>query len=264
VFDPAGVRTLVSLLLTALLAWLLVCAFLFVVQRSLIYFPTPEVERPGTEVLRLQSGPASLRIWVLPRPGPAAVIYFGGNAEEVSWNLAGLGAAFPDRTLYLVNYRGYGGSTGRPAEKALLADALAVYDHVQARQPRITVMGRSLGSALAVMLASQRPVERLVLATPFDSLVNVARAHYRFLPVRWLMRDRYDAARRAPAVRAPVLAIIAAEDEIIPRSRSAALLEAFAPGQARVVTIAGATHNTLDRSPGYLEAAATFVAAGGR
>lgn len=252
-----------SLLLSALLAYLLVCATLFAIQRSLIYFPAREVDRTDATVLRLNSGPARLKIWVVPRPGAAALVYFGGNAEEVSWNLDGLAAAFPDRTLYLVNYRGYGGSTGRPAERDLLVDALAVHDHVQARQPRVAVMGRSLGSAVAVFLASQRAVERLVLVTPFDSLANVARSHYRWLPVHWLMRDRYDAVRHAPAVRAPVLAIIAAQDEIIPWPRSAALLEAFAPGQVRAVTIPGATHNTLDLSPEYLAAAAAFVAAGG-
>jgi len=256
-------RTIMSLLLCALLVYLLLCAVLFATQRSLIYFPAREVDHPGTAVLRLSSGQATLKIWVVPRPGPAALIYFGGNAEEVSWNLAGLTAAFPDRTLYLVNYRGYGGSTGRPTERALLADALAVYDHVQARQRRVAVMGRSLGSAVAVVLASQRAVERLVLVTPFDSLASVARSHYRWLPVRWLMRDRYDAVRHAPAVQAPVLAIIAAQDEIIPRPSSGALLEAFAAGQARVVTIPGATHNTLDFTPAYLAAAAAFLAVGG-
>jgi pimeloyl-ACP methyl ester carboxylesterase len=252
-------RAAVSFLLAAVLSYALLCAFLFATQRSLIYFPTPEVDLPDAEVLRLPCGDVDLRIWVVPRPGPKALVYFGGNAEDVSRNLADFAAAFPDRTLYLVNYRGYGGSTGRPTESGLRSDALAVYDHVRGRQPRVAVMGRSLGGAVAVRLASERPVEALVLATPFDSLANVARVHYRFLPVGPLLRDRYDAARRAPAVRAPALAILAAADEIVPRRLSLALVNAFRPGQARAITIAGVSHNTLQLSPDYLVAAATFL-----
>ena len=250
---------MISVLLAAVVSYLLVCVLMYATQRSQIYLPPREVERPDATVVRLAVDGATLKIWVVPRSGPRALIYFGGNAEEVSWNLAGLAAAFPGHTLYLVNYRGYGGSTGRPTEAALLADALAVHDYVRARQPRVAVLGRSLGSGVAVFLASERPVERLVLVTPFDSFVNVARAHYWFLPVGLLLRDRYEAVRRAGAVEAPVLAIIAEKDELVPRACSEALVAAFAPGQARAVVIRGAAHNSLDLSPEYLASAADFL-----
>jgi len=121
------------------------------------------------------------------------------------------------------------------------------------------VMGRSLGSGVSVFVASERPVERLVLVTAFDSLVNVARAHIRWLPIGWLMRDRYESASRAGRVKAPVLMIIAGEDEIVPRARSEALAAAFAPGQVRVVVVPGVGHNTLDLSPVYLGAVRAFL-----
>ncbi len=75
----------------------------------------PEAQRPGAESIRVASGDATLKVWVLRRPGPRALIYFGGNAEDVSLNLPAFAAAFPAHTLYLVNYRGYGGSSGRPS-----------------------------------------------------------------------------------------------------------------------------------------------------
>jgi len=100
-----------------------------------------------------------------------------------------------------------------------------------------------------------------VLVTAYDSLVNVARGYFRWLPVGLLMRDRYESARRAPQVSAPVLVVISGADEIIPRERSDALAAAFAPGQTRVVVVPGVGHNTLDLSPQYLEAVRQFLAA---
>ena len=252
-------HSIMSFVLVVAFAYSLLCVFLYWTQRSQIYFPMPEVDHPGATIVRLAGDGATLKIWVVPRPGPRALIYFGGNAEEVSWNMPGLASAFADQTLYLVNYRGYGGSTGRPTEAGLFADALLVYEYVSARQPRVSVMGRSLGSGVAVFLASQRSVERLVLATPFDSLAKVAQSHYRFLPVGRLLRDRYESVRRAPAVKAPVLVILAEHDEIIPRASSEALAAAFAPGQARIVVIRGASHNTLDLSADYLAAASAAM-----
>ena len=98
-----------------------------------------------------------------------------------------------------------------------------------------------------------------MLVTPFDSLVNVARGYYRLLPVELLLKDRYDSASRAAEVTAPVLVVIAERDEIVPRARSQALVEAFAAEQVRVSVIPGARHNTLDAQPAYLEAVSAFL-----
>jgi len=200
-------------------------------------------------------------VGVVSRPGDRALVYFGGNAEDVAGNVELFAEAFPDRSLFLVNYRGYGGSSGRPTEAGLVADALAVFDHVQQEHPAVAVMGRSLGSGIAVQLATSRPVDRLVLVTPYDSLVNVAREYFRWLPVGLLLRDRYDSVSRAHQVKTPVLMVIADEDEIIPRERSDALAAAFAPGQPRVVVVPAVGHNTLDLSPEYLGAVREFLAA---
>ena len=235
------------------------CAWAFFTQRGQIYFPTPVSEAPGARALWVESQGERIKVWALTRPGGRALLYFGGNAEDVAGNVGPFAAAFPDRSLYLVNYRGYGGSSGRPSEAGLVADALAAFDHVQARHAAVAVMGRSLGSGVAVQLAAARPVDRLVLVTGFDSLVDVARAYFRWLPVGLLMRDRYDSARRAPAVSAPVLVVIAGADEIIPRERTDALAAAFARGQAQVVVVPGVGHNTLDGSPQYLQSVATFL-----
>jgi len=249
-----------SLLLAVGAVYVALCAWLFLAQRSQIYFRTPETYLPAPSV-RLESGGEILKIWEVVRSGPEALIYFGGNAEDVAGNIQRFTIAFPGRSLYLVNYRGYGGSTGRPTETALFKDAVTVYGHVAARHQRIAVMGRSLGSGVAMYLATQRGVDRLVLVTPFDSLARVAQGHFRYLPVSLLMLDRYDSASRAPEVKAPALLVIAGDDEIIPRARSDALIRAFPPGQVRVEVISHMTHNSLDLSPDYLQSAQAFLAA---
>lgn len=257
-------RSLAVLLLFPAAVYLSLCLLLFAIQRSQIYFPVREVARPGAEVLRVANDGHSLEVWVVRRPGPRALVYFGGNAEDVSFNLPGLSSAFPDHSLYLVNYRGYGGSTGRPSERALLSDAVAVHDEIRRSHPDIDVLGRSLGSGVAVHLAGKREVRRLALVAPYDSLVEVAREHYAWLPVGWLLLDRYDSAARAARVRAPVLIVIAGDDEVIPRRRSEALAAAFPPSQVEVAVLPGATHNSLDLFPQYLDTLAQFLGGGAR
>ena len=252
-------RAFLSLLALAALAYLGLVAWVYATQRAQIYFPVPESRQPGAEVIWLENQADRIKVWHVARPGSRALIYFGGNAEDVSGNIESFTAAFPGHTLFLVNYRGYGGSTGRPSEAGLNADALAVFDHVQQAHGEIAVMGRSLGSGVAVALASKRPVDQLVLVTAYDNLVNVAREHLGWLPVGLLLKDRYDSVGLAPEVDAPVLIVIAAEDEIISRPRSEALAAAFAPGQARSAIVQGATHNTLDLSPEYLGVVQDFL-----
>jgi pimeloyl-ACP methyl ester carboxylesterase len=237
----------------------LICLFLYLAQDRLLYLPTRQVARPGARALQLSSADATLKLWELHADARAAILYFGGNAEDVGASVADFGAAFPERALYLVNYRGYGGSTGRPSEAALIADALAVYDFVATRHGRVAVIGRSLGSGVAVALAAQRPVERLILVTPYDSIANVAADHFGVFPVRWLLRDRYDSRARIGAVRAPILLVVAERDEVVLRARSDALAAAIAPPLRHSVVVAGATHNDVSAFPQYLPTLQEFL-----
>ena len=252
-------RGAATLLVFVGVVYLGLCAFMFATQRSQIYFPTRESAHPHARVLRLASDGEQVKVWNVQRPGSRALIYFGGNAEDTAGNIDDFSVAFPDHSLYIANYRGYGGSTGRPSERALLADALALHDHVRDRHEDVVVMGRSLGSGVAVHVASERPVGALVLVTPYDSLVDVARSHFPFLPVGLLMRDRYDSAARAARVTAPVFVVIAGDDQIIPRARSEALVNAFRVGQVRLTTIPEVGHNTLDGAPEYLQSVSAFL-----
>src|SRR5579862_952936 len=168
-----------------------VLILVFVSQRSLIYFPQPRSNRNAV-IMTLPSPAGKVLVSTRPASGAGAVLYFGGNAEDVSADLPGFASAFPDDAIYLLHYPGYGGSAGHPTEKSITAAAFALFDAVHAQHPNVTIIARSLGTGVAVHVASERPAVRLVLITPYDSLVDVADAHYPFLPNRWLMLDRYD------------------------------------------------------------------------
>ena len=229
------------------------CLVAWAAQRSMIYLPPRGAGAGPGEIEKLTVPGARLAVSVRPRPGPRALVYFGGNAEAVAFALPELAEAFPEHSLYLLHYRGYGASSGSPSEAVLYADALALFDRVSGQHHEVVVVGRSLGSAVAVRLASLRPVASLVLVTPFDSLMRVAERHYRLLPVRWLLKDRFEAWRDAPRVSAPTLLIVAERDEIAPRAHAEALLGQFQPGIARLEVVPGAGHNSISAHRRYWE-----------
>lgn len=232
--------------------YLALCVALFAFQRSMIYFPQPRSSDRGVATMALLVDGAELVITTRMRSGPDALVYFGGNAEDASYNLPALSAAFPQHAVYLMNYRGYGGSSGKPSEAALFADALALFDRIRSAHQQISVVGRSLGSGVAVYLASQRPVARLVLVTPYDSIQEIAASQFPFFPVRWLLRDKFESWKYAARIDVPTLLVAAENDEVIPRSSTEALLARFGAGVAALKVIAGTGHNTISESPEYI------------
>ncbi|MCL2525071.1 MAG: lysophospholipase [Betaproteobacteria bacterium] len=245
-----GLLGLLALLYAAL------CVLLFVFQGAFIYMPQARAPVHGTQMHVLKTEAGDVLVTTRPHPGAKAVVYFGGNAEDVGQSLPGLAQAFPEHAIYLLHYRGYGGSAGAPSEAALVADALQLMDQVEAAHAQVTVIGRSLGSGVAVQVAVQRPLARLVLVTPFHSMLELARERFPFVPVRWLLRDRYESWIYAPRIDVPTTIITAANDELIPRRSTDLLTAAFPPGVARQVVIGGAGHNDIGLSGQYLPALA--------
>src|SRR5258708_3408248 len=172
--------------LVALALYAVMCCVLYVMQDRLLYFPTPEARPVGATALLIHSGELILKVWQLHGDLPDALIYFGGNAEDVAAKIPEFAAAFPDRAIYLVHYRGYGGNAGTPSEKLLVADAQAIYDDIKRRHERTAVMGRSLGSGVATAAAGPRPVEKLIFVTTSDSIINIAAHHSVWLSLRFL------------------------------------------------------------------------------
>jgi hypothetical protein len=241
------------------LAYAALCAYLFVAQRSMIYFPTPPSSGVPAQPLTLAVDGATVQHWLVPRQSRRALIYFGGNAEDTGWSVAQFAAAIDDRTLVFAQYRGYGGSSGAPSESALIADAIALFDLLARDHDDIAVVGRSLGSGVAVQLAARRPVTSLVLVTPFDSLVAVGQAAMPWLPVSLLARDRYESTRIAQEVTARTLLLVAEADRIVPPRHAQALFDAFPSGRAELTRVTGAGHNDIQLWPQYYRRIAEFV-----
>ena len=233
------------------------CGVLFCAQRALLFHPVPALGRVPTTTLDVPG--ATLRIPARPHDGPRAILYFGGNAEDVSRTVPELAAAFPGHAIYAPHYRGYGGSGGRPTERSLHADAAAVFDDVRSRHPDVDVLGRSLGSAVATRRAATKPVRRLVLVTPFDSILALAGRLFPFLPVRLLLADRFETVQDAPQVPVPTLVITAGRDEVVPGDHTRRLIEAFRPGIVTEQTFPAAGHNDVSLDPAYRDAIRTFL-----
>ena len=245
---------------------------IYFLRERMIFFPQPLTQDPRNanpgaaieEVSLLTSDQVHLHGWLvkaMPAPTPAPLlIYFGGNAEEVSW-LASTAGRYSGWSLLLLNYRGYGRSEGKPGEAALFADALQIYDYAASRAAagRVAVMGRSLGSGVAVYLATQRPVTGVILVSPYDSVESVARGVYPFLPIGLMLKHRFDSITRAPAVKTPLLCLVASDDRVIPRPHSERLYAAWG-GNKQWREIQRSAHDSIAAEPGYWRAIADFLA----
>lgn len=240
-----------TILLLSSAAYAVLCSVMYALQRSMLYFPTPEVQTDEAMAFRLINDGLSLKVWTTAEKSDRALIYFGGNSEDVSGFILKYKELFPNHTVYLHNYRGFGGSEGKPSEEGLFADALALYDHLAERHGSIDVIGRSLGTGVAVYLASQRKVYNLALVTPYDSITSVAVDQYPYLPVRRLLKDRFDSLARARMLTANTLLLIAENDELIPVELSYKLAAALNPEHTKVITIDGVDHNSICESPSY-------------
>ena len=240
-------------------------AAIYLLQDGMIFHPQPMPEArralaaQGAQSLFIEAADGTrLHAWY--RAGSPLLLYFGGNAEEVSWMLGVTAREVPGSGWLLVDYRGYGSSAGAPSEHALVADGILFFDHARHKlgASKIVLFGRSLGSGVAVQVAAARPVAGLILVAPYDSLASVGQHHYPFLPVRWMLKHRFDSLQAAPAVQAPALFLAAERDEVIPLVHSKRLFEAWnAP--KRWVELKGAGHNSTDDAPAFWPAIREFL-----
>lgn len=248
--------------------------YLYFFQEQLLFHPRPmnllakqmlQKKFPHGEVRLKPFESLQLHGWFIHRPKQGQrplLIYFGGNAEEVSAFLLDDAKAFPEWAILSMNYRGYGESQGKPGEKSLFSDALYIYDwasqqtDIDAKQ--IVVMGRSLGSGVAVHLAAERPVAGVVLVSPFDSIRRVAQGIYPYVPVSWLLKHPFDALSRAPAIRTPMFMLLAENDTIIPLPHSKRLANAWGgPHTSKLMT--GQDHNSISFGSHYHESIQMFL-----
>ncbi|MGH8236072.1 MAG: alpha/beta hydrolase [Steroidobacteraceae bacterium] len=259
---------LLTLLMVGVGGFVLICALLYFGQERSIFFPTPNDpqlrQRYSAQRIEIETADATLEGWWVenaPATTPAVILYFGGNAEDVLYT-ASTASDIDARAVVVVNYRGYGGSTGEPGQKALYDDGLAIYDYAIERgvpAEHIVVMGRSLGSGVASMLAGARPVRAAILITPFDSLAAVAAGNYPFLPVRLLLRHPFPSSDWAKRTRASALFLAADSDNVLPAPHAQKLFQAWT-GPKQIHVLARTGHNDIETHADYYRLINEFLA----
>lgn len=231
---------------------------LWAMQRKLMYFPSGDVPPPVAlgladveSVTFDTTDGVRLRGWFFPvRHAPATVLVFNGNAGNRADRVP-LATALRVRgfQVLLFDYRGFGGNPGAPTERGLASDARAAREYLVARgdvhRSRLVYFGESLGSAVAVELATEHPPAALILRSPFTSMADIGQYHYPWLPVRWLIRDRFATIDRIPHVASPLLIVVGERDSIVPIDHSRRLYDAAAEPK-RFRSLPERDHNDLE------------------
>jgi len=268
----AGKRTMTAMtaiLVSVLCVYAGVLAMLYVTQRAMMYFPetihtTPAAAGlPQAEEVKLTTSDGEHIIaWhVPPRDGKPVILYLHGNGGALRYRVERFTRLITDGIgIVAVEYRGYGGSSGSPSERGLIADAEAGYAFAAAHYPaqQIVVWGESLGSGVAVALAAEKPVGRVILEAPFTSAAAVAAKHYWYVPVKLLMSDQFHSDARIGKVTAPLLILHGAKDQTVPYAMGEHLFD-IANKPKHIVRFLDGGHEDLDKN-GALVAVGRFLA----
>jgi fermentation-respiration switch protein FrsA (DUF1100 family) len=267
----AAIAVLKLVLVVFAIGYLGILALVWFSQERLMFYPRALAGPPRPpagwrlEEIRHAAADGTQLAGVLvvpPKARPALVVYYGGNAEEVTAFAPFAAEAYGDRAVLLMNYRGYGASGGKPTERALVADAVEIFDRLSRREDldttRIALHGRSLGTGVAVQVAAARAARCVVLTSPFASAREVAQEIYPWLPVGLLMRHPFDSAAHAPRLRMPALILMGQADQLIAPRHSERLASLWA-GPVERVALAGFGHNDVSLSPRYASAVHAFL-----
>ncbi len=244
-------------------------AVLYAKQRSLMYFPDTVHTTPAdaglpeaTEVPLTAADGVHVTAWfTAPSGDKPIIVYFHGNGGSLRYGAARfrqlIGAGIG---LVALEYRGYGGNEGSPSESGLIADGEAAYAYAAAHYPvsQIVLWGQSLGSGVAVAVAAEKPVARVILEAPFTSTAAVASLRYWYVPVSLLMKDQFHSDRRIQKITAPVLILHGVKDQVVPYAMGERLFE-LANKPKHIVRFLDAGHDNLDAN-GALNAVASFLA----
>ncbi len=242
--------------LSAAIALVAIAAVLWLFQRKLIYFPSAQVPDPqsvGLQGVSQVTFPTAdgltLNGWFVSRSADSAtvVLVFNGNAGNRAHRASFADAlARQGHAVFLFDYRGFGGNPGSPSEGGLRIDARAARDYLLSRPDvgsrPLVYFGASLGTAVAVELASEHRPAGIILRSPFTSLTAVGQHHYTWLPVGLILRDRFATLDRLPDIHAPLLVIAGDRDRIVPIAESRQVFDTANEPKALLV-VPGADHN---------------------
>lgn len=260
-------KLLTTILFMLLRIYILVCVAVYLFQSRLIFFPqklnenSPTIAAHKDEEITIELDGVKLQGWLINQGNDKLLIYYGGNAEEVSLSIDDL-VNIENCTILALNYRGYGKSEGSPSQNALFEDAIQVFDKITAKlnipPERVILSGRSLGTGVAVHVACRRDVSKVILTTPFDSIRNIAKKMLPIFPVGLLIRHPFDSVSIVDEIKAPCLILLAGNDEVIPLKNSMNLAKHIT-SPLDIVTIKDAGHNDIQCFEQYFTAIKEFI-----
>lgn len=239
--------------------YIILVILLFFMQSRMLYFPQRSLKNVSAEEIEFTNKNIVLRGWVLNKGNKKAILYYGGNAEKIDKNIAFYRENLPEYTVYLINYRGFGKSDGNPSEKNLFDDALSIYDQISSQYESISLIGRSLGTGIASFVASKRKIDKLVLITPYDSILNVAKQTFWMFPLSILLRDKYESIEYVKNIKARTLLFIAEKDHVIPFQCSNNLANEFDKEIVEIVIIKDSGHNNISHFIEFTESIKSFM-----
>ena len=184
------------------------------------------------------------------------ILYFGGNADDAT-HFVEYVQELHGYDIIAFNYRSYGASTGTPSEQALFEDALKIYD-TYAKGRKVALVGRSLGSGVATYLASQRVVDGLVLLTPYDSILSIAKLKYPFFPIDLMLKNKFATVEYLPLVKSKIAVIEVENDTVIPHYHLEKLLEVM-PSRPLHVMLGTITHGQVLEHPAFTKELQTIL-----
>ncbi len=262
-------KTWIYSLLGFVLLYLLACINLYFTQSNIL-FPSQKANQaayqdiaaslPNTNIdFATKDGVILNGYFVDTKPDQPLIIYYGGNAEDITYTFSHLQKGL-DKSLLGFNYRSYGKSNGQPSESNLFSDALEIFDAYQSKfQGRqIILIGRSLGSGVACYVASQRNIKGLILLTPYDSILNVAKSKFSFMPIKLLLKHPFNSLEYSKNIKVSTLFCLAQADFVIPRENSMHLYDNWSSPK-KLVTITNSNHNNLIIQPELIHNLNSFL-----
>ena len=255
-------------------AYLLLVGFIYLTQASMLYLPgvpgrqleaTPEAVGLDYEDVWLDtSDGVRIHSWFVPADSTRTVLYFHGNAGNISHRLYTIQQLHElGRSVFIIDYRGYGESDGKPDEDGLYRDAEAAWQYLTdvrgIAAEDIVVYGRSLGGSLAAWLAAERRPGALVLDSSFTSVPDAGQEAYPWLPVRLLSRFRHATVEHVAKVNAPVLVVHSRTDDIIPFHHGKALFNAANEPKSFLELHGGHNDAHLTSETAYVDGLGTFL-----
>ncbi len=249
-------RRLMSIILSFIAVYVGFLACLFLFQRTLLYHPSgdrpdpaaygvPDIEQLSVET----SDGLKLLAWFKPATtGRQTILYLHGNGGHIG-HRGGKIRAYLDAGygLLLLSYRGYAGNPGKPTEEGLYADGDAAMSFLAGKgvqSGQVVLYGESLGTGIAVELATKHRVNGVVLEAPYSSIPDVAQHHYFYMPVRYLVRDRFDSTEKVTRVEEPILVVHGMQDRVVPMKFGKELFEAAREPKS-FLQLEAAGHNDL-------------------